>query len=310
MASIPVLLVQYFAKMFYSNHPEFISHGMRKLEFEWDVFFEAFNNLDQYFRNLMPAFWVGNWVVLLVILFFGIVLWKKSHVKSISIVTGVIFIVLLIGVNKVNEDLNTLFLSSVRMFLAVPFVLALAIFWNSDMFLAKQKFWKNLLFIVGLVVFTFKIFTIDSVVQQQTKKVNYNAVANKSLVNLTKECSEINELSIQYNVDLVVFVPNWNLNIADLTFYDYGCPVLIDDFKPTVLNIYEKRTWSFEMEKRKIRETIMIYGFFPNKVDSLSQIIDCKLIQKEPNIILISNNNRTLPEIANMFDFVYKRHPY
>src|SRR5690554_7365931 len=98
---------------------------MWKLKFDFDVMLEGISHLDQYFRYLMPVIWPAHWMILLLLLILAIIITKQNWKKGISLLLTVIFIILLFGVNKINDDIGVIFLSSTRMFLAKPLLLGL-----------------------------------------------------------------------------------------------------------------------------------------------------------------------------------------
>ena len=99
--------------------------------------------MDKFFNYLTPVFWAGNWAVVLVILILGIFTLKKDWKKGTSILLGVVFIFILLGVNKINDDIGVVFLSSTRMFLAIPLLLGLASFWIKDKYENEMKWLIN-----------------------------------------------------------------------------------------------------------------------------------------------------------------------
>jgi hypothetical protein len=310
LSTIPVLLLFYWAKQFYVIHPEFLSHFMRPIEFKWSLLVLAIDNLNKFFKYMTPIFWEGNWVIILFILICGLGIWKTDKWKSISILTTILLMFVSLGVPKIHEDLNTIFLSTSRMFLAIPLILGLAFFWLEKAYFLNVRIWKPILLIIGLIMLIVKLSAINEVVATHTEETNFVAVGNKNIDDLCLECTEINNICDSLDIDLIMFVGNWSMNIVDLNFYTYGCDILEPNFKPNVLSQYERRTWCFEEAKTQVKNNVLIYGSIPNRVDSLSEHMDCRLVGKSPNVIWLKNNKLNGKEIAKAFNFKFTRNPY
>lgn len=307
--AIPALLIEYISKQFYVNHPEYIAHSMWILNFKFDRLVDGLSNLDKLFRYLTPVYWSGNWLVLLIIVFLGIIVIKKSWKKGLSILLSLIFIIVLLGVNKINDDIGVIFLSSTRMFLAVPILLGLAIFWTKEHFKDEKK-WVLVILTIAISVFLVKISCYKPVIKQHTEKTNYGAVAIKSLDTLIRECSEIQQITSKYEVDLVVFLPTWDRNVPSMEFYNYGCPIIEESSTSSIMNIYEKRTWVYQEEKVKARKNVLLYNQNIERIEEYKNLLDCEIISRNPNLVLIKNNDKNLFELSEIFDFELRRNTY
>jgi hypothetical protein len=308
-AAIPALLIEYVSKQFYVNHPEYIVHAMWKLDFKFDRLIDGLSNLDKFFRYLTPVFWAGNWLVLIIIFFLGIIIIKKSWEKGLSLLLSVLFIVVLLGLNKINDEIGVIFLSSTRMFLAIPLLLGLSVFWTKENFIDEKK-WKTVILTIAISVFLVKISCYKPVIAQHTEKTNYGSVAIKNLDSLISECSDIQKITSKYEVDLVVFLPTWDLNVPTMAFYNYGCSILEENATSSIMNIYERRTWVFQEEKIKARKNVLLYNQNIENFEEYKKVLDCEVINKKPTIILIRNNDKNLLELSKIFNFKLQRYKY
>lgn len=309
VSAIPALIIQYFSRQFYVHNPEYNVHSMWQLDFSFERMVDGFCHLDKFFRYLTPVLWLGNWVVVFVIIILGIISMKTNWKKGLSILLCSLFIFILLGVNKINDDIGVIFLSSTRMFLAIPLLLGLAIFWTKKEFVNKKN-WQLIILTIAISVFLVKISSYSSVINAHTQKENYGPVAIKKLSDLEKECSEIQQITSQYNIDLIVFIPNWEYNVPSMEFYNYGCSILEENLSSSVMNIYERRTWVFQQEKNSVRKNILLFNQNLDKVEEYRKVVDCEIVSKTPNILLIRNNNRNLTELSQIFDFQLKRNTY
>ncbi len=307
--SIPALLIKYFSEQFYVDRPEYLVHSMWKLKFDFEVMLEGISHLDQYFRYLMPVIWPAHWMILLLLLILAIIITKQNWKKGISLLLTVIFIILLFGVNKINDDIGVIFLSSTRMFLAMPLLLGLAFLWLKKGFLSEQK-WRVMILSLGMLVFLIKATAYSAVIDKHTEETNYGPVAIKKLDDLIDDCAEMEKITRQYNVDLVVFIPNWEYRVPSMEFYNYGCPILQENTVSSTMNLYERRTWIFQKERDMVRKNIILFNFYPDHFELLQKEYDIEQINEHPSMILIRENDKSLLELSEAFDFPLKRHNY
>lgn len=309
LTSVPFLFIQYVSTQFYVNHPDYLVHYMWKMDYSFDRLLDGFSHLDRFFRYLTPVFWSGNWLVLLIILILGIIAIKSNWKKGLSLLLSVLFIIVLFGVNKINDDIGVIFLSSTRMFLAIPILLGLAVFWAKDKFTDEKK-WTLVILTIAISVFLVKISCYSSIVKEHTEKTNFGPVAIKKLSVLENECSEMLEITSKYNVDLVVFIPGGDHNVPSLEFYNYGCSIIEEKTASSVMSIYERRTWIFQEEKNTARKNVLLFNQNLDKIEEFKKILDCEVINRNPNMVLLKKNNRTLKELSEIFNFEFKRNAY
>lgn len=311
ISALPAFLMLHFSEQFYVHHPEYLAHSMWDLQFYFELLLEGLSHLDKFFRYLTPTLWFGNWLVVLVIIVLGTLMFRRNWKKALSIWIAVLIIIFSLGVNKVNDDIGVIFLSSTRMFLAIPLLLGLTVFWFKEDWKISSTI-KLVFFSIATLLFVLKIMNNQSVIAKHTDKRDFGAVAVKDIDELKSECTEIKQLTEKYQVDLVAFVPQGNISTSSLQFYDYGCPVLQKKSFLTVLTLYERRTWVFEKEYLNRREKLMLFNINLdlNKIEEIETKMDCEVIDRKRGIVLIRNNRKSLLEISRIFHFDLKRSPY
>lgn len=307
---VPILLVEYFSKKFYMDNPEFLVHNSVELEFSLEVFLNSISNLDKYFKYLTPVFWMGNWIVILLILLGGFAAYVKSKSKGISIFLTFLFIILTLGINKVNDGIGSVFLSSVRMFLVVPLIFSVVVYWSITQ-IQKERHYINHLVAIGVVIFLIKISVIPTVVKKETNKLNLGPIANAKLDILKKEVLEINEIAINNNVDLILFVPGGKYNVPKIELYNYSFNYFTNDKINTVM-LYDRRTWAFNKAKNEIKHKVLILGDY-NYVNSnydKENLYQIECIESNNDILIVYDNEYKTEDLTTRLGFKFKRKIY
>lgn len=306
-SAIPAMLIQYWAKSFYLDNPEYHLHSMWELLFKWKWIGEAFNYLDLFFRGLTPVFWSGNWFILVILLLLSFALFRKNKLHAGIIFLSVAFIVLTFGINKVHDDKDWIFFSSARMFLAVPLLLGLAIHWILDENQKTNKWWMYSLTILICATFAVKHWDYPKHIQDLNPSKELNNFYVSSIDQLEDDCGQISPYLNQYNVDLVVFIPHWSHSAAHTQLLNYGCPFIDTKMQSTVLSLYERRTWTYEEAISKSYKTVLLYGYNLSNQPAIEENENIKLLRQGPDIVVIQNNTAPIPELIAQFNMEFKR---
>jgi hypothetical protein len=261
IAAIPILLIEFFAKRFYILHAVYDVHVMWNLSFSFKTLLEDFHHLEKFYSYFTPFFWSMGWLIVFLIFLFGIILLRKDWKKGVSVILGSMFIIVLLGVNKVNDNIDTIFLSSTRMFLGIPLFMGLIFVWSRYMLKLSDRQLKYGLLILAISTFCIKTSLFPLVIRNHATKTNYGPIAIKKTDDLACDCSNISQLANTHKINLIIFVPNWPLNVPDIEFYNYGCPLLEKNFPQTIMNVYERRTWVYIKEGTSVEKNVMIYGY-------------------------------------------------
>ena len=307
-SALPFLVIDWWAKRFYELNPEYLVHSMWKLSYSFSTMIKSFNNLDRFFAWLFPFFPFAGWLVLFVLPVIGIFLYRKSREKALAVFTGWAFAVFMLGINKVNDGYDNIFLSSVRMYLGMPLFLAISVFWFLESFRIREQVISWLLVVVAVCFLAFKTVTMPHFVEGQTRVGNFGPVAVESNHELSRKCDWLSDIVKGQPVDLIIFVSNWKYNVPYMTLMSYGCPSLRPEIPVSVLNVYERRTWIFLNEKKTVRENVLIFGEFD--FERLNKIGNYSRLNEDPPIHLLKSNTLTADQLLQELEVQYKRHTY
>lgn len=305
LALIPVFVGYFFSKYFYEIHPDFVVHQLPELTYSFTRVWETLQQMDRSFAYLTPIFFGGNWLVLLFLFFGSIFLIKKDWRMGFSLLIGVIFILFSLGINKVEEGVGVIFFSPTRMFLALPLLLAFTFSW---IFKGKISYWANLIFVFISILFVgLKFLWIEDTVSDHTFKRSYGPVAIENIEVLTSQCEGFNSVIQRKKVDLVVFTLSSKKNVPEISFYNFGCELLVPDFPESTMLHKERRTWLYTKHKSKIIGSMLFLNYEFNEELIKSSGLEYEIISEIPDALLIQNNEYTLPEICELFELRYKR---
>jgi len=303
---IPFFVAEYFAKEFYNINTAYNVHPLMSINFDVIRMLQNFNNLSDFFSFFTPVIWFKGWLILPIIFLFGLFLFKKEKLKAICILLTVIYIFITLGISKVNDSIHHILLTSARMYLGIPIFTGIALFWAKPLFVLIEKKLITIIFLVSVTCFCLKSGLIQPAVTLNTIKSNHGCVAVHQIDSLKIECFKIKCIVDYYNVDLVVFVPNWIQNAADMQIYNGSCNLLIKNFPPNVISGHEKRTWIFWEEKTKVRKTILLYGRYLEEWQ-LKKLKNCLVVSRDPYILLVKNNTLPLDSLLKLYEIEYKR---
>lgn len=308
IAIIPVLLIEYFSKQFYIENMEFRVNSMWKLDFSFEMLLNDFNQLDKFFGYFMPVIWPAGWIIIVILLLSGLKLFKMDFKKGFSLLFAVFFILISLGINKVNDNIGTIFLSSTRMYLGIPLLTGLAFFWCKKMIKLQDNNLKAIILIVSVAVFFCKLNVYPAVIGMHKNKNNQN-MPIKNISELKCECAKLDSIANKENIDLIIFVYDSLYNIPYLEFYNYGCPLLEKKIPKTMMNLYEKRTWVYLTEKSSIEPNILIFNY---KIDSNQINMFPKLIMLSGihNLTLINENKIRTDSLLKKLKIQLARNTY
>jgi hypothetical protein len=300
---LPVLFLQWKIKEWYSLHPEINLCPMLILEFDKTMILQSFNDLDSYFSWITPLVWPAGWLILPIGLIAGILLTvKKDKEKGVAVIIGILFIVVSLGVNKIHQSLSSILFSAVRMYLGIPIFTGIMFFWLRPLFskITNRQF-SNALLCIAICTFFIKSSLYSMVVDKHTKRLDIGMVAINRRKDVECECDKIKKIAVENKIDLVVTIPSWDTlsSVPMREFLAYGCPLLKTDFPSIILNVYEKRFWLYQKEKKSVRKNILFYGG-PTDVDYLKTIKNCTLLndKSSQSIYMITDNTLTLDSLC------------
>jgi hypothetical protein len=309
IVGIPILLVEFFAKRFYVLHPDHKVNGMWDLHFSFSQLFENFKGLDKFYGMYTPLLWSAGWAILVFIFIAGIFIWKKDWRKGVALISCILFIIAMPGINKVNDRLDTLFFSSERMFLGIPLLTGLAFFWGREFFTAAEKI-KYAIVGIAVVTFCIKCSMLLPAIDHNTSRTNLGPVAIKKINEVKCDCEKIAKTAAAHHIGLVVFAPEFDYNVSEMAFYNYGCRFFEKDFPKTVVTIYEKRTWEFNSAKTNIEKNVMIFGS-EIALDSIRAAGNPEVLDTaNPKIFIYKNNQLRTDSLLKRLKIEFRRTTY
>lgn len=302
---MPAILFLYVAQQFYIENPDYISHKMWILYFSFEELITRLGRLDSFFTYLTPIYWKGHWMILLVPFFIGIYLMKNNWRKGVSLVSSILLVLLSLGVNKVGDQVDSIFFSSTRMYLALPLLVGLGFVWLSNQELFSKKVGLGVLSIC-VVLLAMKFFTIEATVEKHTANNYFGPVSIIKVDDLRTKVINLKEQWKGEDVELIIFVPSPNYAPSEMALLTYGAPFMVDDFPTTNLMNYERRSWSFIEEKNTPRKNVIVFNPILGYKPDLSKM-NIEILQHSPDIILIRDNDKTALELSQIFQFPYLR---
>lgn len=305
----PALLIQEAARAFYADRPDYNVHFMWTLEFYPSELLPGLARLDRYFSHLTPVVWSVGWLFLPALVVISVVIWRKDRSMAAAMLVATLFLIALLGVNKVNDDAGTLFLSSVRMFLGVPLFFALALSWAVRQGRPPGHHWKILVLVLGLCFVPVKAALYGPIAGACAMKARNGPIAVWPIAELRTECGRTATLLEKHDVDLLMLVPYWDVTVPNMEFYNYGCPLLETSFPTTLMNVYERRTWVFMREPQAVHPNILIFGR-PLDLAPLLCLPGLKFEQLEANKLLITDNHYPLKSLLDALRVDLDRNSY
>jgi len=310
--ALPALIIEYFAKQFVTSKPDYNCHVAMKIEFKLDYLLKSLDSLDRYLSYFTPLTWFAGWLAVAVIFIVGIVLLKTDIRKALTLILGALFIFISLGITKIHDHLDTIFLCSARMYLCVPVLFGLALFWGRGLVRFSDNTLIKAIAGAAIAMLLVKASMLDMIIDKYTQQKNFGSIAIKKVETLCKECDRIKDSLAAYPSDLVVFVPSWKTgyNVPETEFYTYACPLLEKDFPPTLINIYERRAWMVRKKKNKVEKNILFYN---SDVDPaiLQNMKNCKILtMQDPKMFVVTNNTLTTDSLLRTMKLEFWCNPY
>lgn len=259
-AAVP-LLAKFGADSFYLNRPELVVHSLWGNDFYWSNFTMAFTTLGRLFEYAMPVFWEFEWMVFFVLLALLVGLRKRQKkYEFAAILSALLMIVFALGIQKVHDGLDTVFLNTTRMWIGLPLLFGLGVQWLKEG--QKTNLRHMILILIGAVImFGLKQQKQSDSLKQITNKTDYGPVSIMSIEDLKLSCDEIKNMALERNVDLVAFVGNWDVSISSLDIMNHACTIIVEKFPRTIINDWERRTWRRMEETNNLNSRVLVIGW-------------------------------------------------
>jgi cadmium resistance protein CadD (predicted permease) len=310
IGAIPVFLADHFANVFYKNHPGNILHHLPEdaLQFTWKNLGSGLAHLDLHFEGLFPFWWKnGSLILLLFVIPAGIFLYQKRRIYFWSAIITLIVLVFSLGLNKIHDGGHSVFYAASRLYLVLPFVAALFIaFAVKDRI--NGKFIPELL-IVAVIFIGIKVAVLPDQANYSSihRFDEFAPVEELPLDSVQHDCARLYRLAKETKADLVAGLNYDGFSMEQLWFH--AGSVWYDDFPPTVIPPYERRTWRLQEEDTAVRKTILFIGGDEGWWDvRMKNDTNIRVYNSGIPLHLLKNNSKPLIPLMADWGFVVRKH--
>lgn len=288
--------IHFLVNYFYVLHPFNDVHKIA-LNFSFNDIWIGIKKIDPFLNTITPIFWKTGFLVLLMFVIIAIFLFRrKEYTKAFSVISIPVFVILTLGINKVHDGTPSIFYSYARMYLAIPVLLAVS--------LSFLKPNNSKLFYIYLVLpfafFAYQISQLDTVIEKSLLPSNDNKVAVATVDKFAKECNHLQDICNTYKVDLVIII-----NHPYCDFYDYGCTAYMPNFPKTIRPSYERRTWRFIEDEKKVYKNILFVDIGRNASSNLGVL---EMLPNETGVFLLKNNSKYTIDLFNQLPVPYRKY--
>lgn len=281
LGAIPGGLLCFLALRFYDQHPTYVVHAQWDLGFKFaDIRLDHLRFLDE----LSPILWgKGAFIFFLLVTFlvrFGITRQWRSFG---ALLVGVGLLVISFGFGKVHDGIPSVFYPWARMFLAVPFLMAL--------FLSQLK-WspsRRVVMLMPLVAagfFGFKCVEQPAAVARQIDTLKLGYMEAMEVNELKQHCSLIDQVAREERADLLIVSWGYKKHLTN-----YGCPCLIPDFPTTMEPYLDRRTWWLRSVSSRVLTNILFSGISEPEFKKFpAPFSEVQRVSTEPELFLFKGN--------------------
>jgi hypothetical protein len=211
------------------------------------------------------------------------------------------------GITKVHDDIGTIFLSSTRMFLAIPILLCVGL----ALLLNNKKHLKEILLGTAILFTGIKVFLVKDTIEQHTAVSNHGPVAVIPIDSLHTKCHVLSQDIADHAVDHVILIPTGEGgNTSDMYFLNYGCEGLGMAAMPTMMTMYERRASFFINEKTAVHDRVLLVNVPNGSLPLLGKLKNTQIIRQSPNVVLVSGNTLSTKEITSTLEIPLRRNAY
>ena len=301
MVAVPLPAYIYW---FYHTHPSNIVH-LIEYTFGFETFKDTLKEIQVYFNYLTPD--AKNKLLVVTfgyIVFAAICLVKKNFKAGIAILGGLAMLYFSFWFDKVEDGTDTLFFSSVRIFLGVPLALIIFSYWAESSFIIKS--YRGLLSFLILTFLLVVGIICSSERNRYFKSRLYRPICDTDVVSgrqvdsVVCYCNHLENLCQENHSTLVILE-----NLQDAA--DYMCPALNYPIK-TLRPSYERRTWDMKEEDTTNRPNFIYFPLYPDSLlMTLPAHIDLKST-KDPKGFLINTHGRKVFDILKDLKILVRPH--
>lgn len=303
LGASPVIIAFWAAIRFYDEQPEAIMNSI----FGWNFVFhpelilEAIMHLDDHFAWLCPYFWQNGHLVLWMILFVGIVLFRTDHKSTaIGLFVSLLVTILALGLAITYDGTDSIFFPLSRMFLAIPLVLGWGL---SELRLSIDRQAKALIYLGVTVVLGFAVRTITAPAKHSSALADQSKLplCVWSITKIREQCKILQETAFQRNADAIVLLRDPDHVYAQ--FMTMGCPVCEENIPPTYMPGGDRRHWRRIEEATLNRRALLVVNGSPAMLNmAMTGDPTIELIRRsEPELRLIHDPGSPIDSLMDLW---------
>jgi hypothetical protein len=286
LGALPALFWQIFVLWFYAEHPHYLQHTMDNKTVNINHFFSSISLFHQLFYGLFPFLIFAGAGIIPALLFVSYRLKKKDKKAAmLSVLAVVVFIFITFFTSKINDGTASIFFPYCRMFLALPLVIGVGLYFLFKEVNINTKPLYLFLSITGLATLI-KFASIND-------RIGWNLHNNSGFVEVFKiDDFKLKHRQIQNIADslklttLVINEKNDALN--------YGLMALSESRIKTISLSYERKGWLVAEEMKKAGNAPYLLWCEDEKVLQTTGLLTEKVSAQFPLYKVITAKNPIL----------------
>ena len=235
------LVWQLYILWFYKTHPHYSVHNIENNSFSIDNFLGAISHFHELFYGLFPILIFAGAGIIPALLFIAYKLYKKGEkVFSLVLLITLFCVGFTMFFYKINDGTASIFFPYSRMFLALPLVAGIGLFFlfKGSRIKAKPMYW-----FLGSIAFvvTLKFFTIND-------RIGWNIHNNSGYVevfkidDLKQKYTQIQSIADSINVTMLIINEKKDA-------LNYGVMALSNSKLKTISLYNERKVWLLEQQR-------------------------------------------------------------
>lgn len=241
---IPALVWLVYVSWFYTQHPNYIVHSLHYKSFSIDNFLQAISHFHELFYHLFPFVLFAGVAIIPTMLFIAYKLNKKGEKTfALTLVVTVVFVFITFFSSKITDGTASIFFPYSRMFLGLPIVVGIGLYF---LFKGIEIKTKPLLWFLGITL-VFVVIKLSNI----NGRGEWNWYNNSGFVKIFKveelkqDYTQIQHIADSLGVEMLII--NEKNDILN-----YSTMALSNSRLKTISLSYERKGWLVEDEWRKV----------------------------------------------------------